>query len=65
MARAMYVYLVRDKSDGTRLGCFTVKWEAQTWATARSGRTLDDLQLWRAKDGLYGDKAEVKAEWDT
>ena len=63
MARSSYVYLVRDKQDGTLRGAFTVKHEAHTWAK-RTGPPLETLQLSSMRDGLYGDKTEHAIDWE-
>lgn len=62
MARSKYIYIVRYRKGQLFLGAFTVKHEAVTFAK-RYDNPLDELQLSRTEDGLYGDKTEKIIDW--
>ena len=65
MARAGYIYHIREIGDTTLLGSFTVKHEAHTWADRFSGHPREALQLSRARDGVHAEgKSEVLVPWD-
>lgn len=73
MARSVYIYLVRYKlklpgnktnACGTLLGAFTVKHEAVTWATFKSGHPLEHMSLSAMRDGAYADKTERIIPWE-
>ena len=70
MARSHYIYLVCWKEPGQPshekvMAGFTVKYEAQHWATNLSGHPLERLQLSRMRDGTCYPKAKEDIPWDT
>lgn len=70
MARSTYIYLVSWKepghpSHGQVMAGFTVKYEAEYWATDLSGHPLERMQLSRMRDGIGYPKDKEDIPWST